>query len=168
MPGQADYGSGAAKPWHDYGVKRGWRVTRWGLLTPSPVLAARPHDIQGLATLGDGYAGGSIAADKGFIDQYQHAILAGHQGMPVVTPPRARLTLTQPRCLGRACARWRQSVETVGSQLTAHCAVARIRGRALWHCQARLIRKVLAHTLGVFLNLQIGRQPLDVDGLLTV
>lgn len=36
----------------------------------------------------------------------------------------------------------------------------------LWHFQHRLIRKVLAHTVGVFLNLQLGRQPLDLDGLL--
>jgi len=37
--------------------------------------------------------------------------------------------------------------------------------RDLWHFQHRLIRKVLAHTVGVFLNLQLGRKPLDLDGL---
>ncbi|HJY79556.1 MAG TPA: hypothetical protein VKK81_00505 [Candidatus Binatia bacterium] len=76
--------------------------------------------------------------------------------------------MTQPRCLARACARWRKIVETVGSQLTEHCAVARRRVRELWHFQSRLIRKVLAHTIGVLLNLQRGCQPLDLDGLLTV
>jgi len=35
----------------------------------------------------------------------------------------------------------------------------------LWHFQARLIRKILAHTVAVFLNLQLGRKPLDLDGL---
>jgi len=153
---------------HDYGFKLGLRVTRCGLITHYPLLAARPHDIQGLATLVDGYAGGILAADKGFIDQYQQAILAEHQGIHVVTPPRARMTPTQPLCLVRACARWRKIVETVGSQLPEHFAVARIRVRDLWHLQAQLIRKVLAHTVGVFLNLQMGRQPLDLDGLLTV
>ena len=78
------------------------------------------------------------------------------------------MTLTRPRCLVRACARWRKIVETVGSQLTEHFAVARIRVRDLWHFQSRLIRKVLAHTIGVLLNLQRGCQPLDLDGLLTV
>jgi hypothetical protein len=127
-----------------------------------------PMTSKGLAPLVEGYAGGILAADKGFIDQYQHAILAKHQGIHVVTPPRGRMTLTQPLCLVRACARWRKIVETVGSQLTEHFAVARIRVRDLWHFQSRLIRKVLAHTIGVFLNLQRGRQPLDLDGLLTV
>jgi hypothetical protein len=78
------------------------------------------------------------------------------------------MTPPQPLCLVRACARWRKIVETVGAQLTEHLAGARIRVRDLWHCQYRLIRKVLAHTVGVFLNLQLGRQPLDLDGILTV
>ena len=168
FPGQADYGSCAAKQWHYYGFKLGLRVTRCGLIPHSPLLAARPHDIQSLVTLVDGYAGGILAAAKGFIDQYQHASLAEYQGIHVVTPPRARMTLTSPLCLVRTCARWRKIVETVGSQLTEHFAVARIRVRDLWHFQSRLMRKVLAHTMGVLLNLQLGRQPLDLDGLLTV
>jgi len=168
FPGQADYGYCAAKQLHYYGFKLGLRVTRCGLITHYPLLAARPHDIQGLATLVEGYPGGILAADKGFIDQYQQAILAEYQGIYVVTPPRARMTRTQPLGLVRACARWRKIVETVGSQLTEHFAVAHIRVRDLWHFQSRLIRKVLAHTIGVCLNLQLGRQPLDLDGLLMV
>jgi hypothetical protein len=119
-------------------------------------------------TLVDGYAGGILAADNGFIDQYPPVILAAYQGMHVITPPRARMTLTHPLCWVRACTRWRKIVETVGSQLTEHVAVARIRVRDLWHFQSRLIRKVLAHTMGGVLNLQLGRQPLDLNGLLTV
>jgi hypothetical protein len=168
FPGQADYGSYAAKQLPSYGFKLGLRVTRCGVMTASPLRAARPHDIQGLAPLVDGSAGGSIAADKGFIDQDQQAILAEHQGLYVVTPPRARMTPTHPWNAVRACARWRKIVETVGAQLTEHFAVARLRVRALWPLQSRLIRKVLAHTVGVCLHLQLGRQPLDVDGILTV
>ena len=78
------------------------------------------------------------------------------------------MTPTQPLCLVRACARWRTVVETVGSQVPEHFAVARIRVHDLWHFQHRLIRKIWAHTVGGFLNLQMRRQPLDLDGILTV
>jgi hypothetical protein len=71
----------------------------------------------------------------------------------------------QPWVLVRACARWRKLVETVGSQLTERFAIARVRVHDLWHFQHRLIRKILAHTVMVFLNLQLGRSPLDFDGL---
>jgi len=71
------------------------------------------------------------------------------------------------RCpASRACVPIREGVETVGSHLTERFAVARIRAHDLWHFQHRLIRKVLAHTVGVFLNLQLGWTPLDFDGLL--
>jgi hypothetical protein len=50
--------------------------------------------------------------------------------------------------------------------LTERFAVTRLRVRDLWHFQHRLIRKVLAHTVAVVLNLQMGRQPLDFEGLL--
>jgi hypothetical protein len=168
FPGPADAGSCAAKPLPYYGFKRGWRITRCGLITHSPLLAARPHAIQCLEALVEGDAGGLSAADKGCIDPYEHTLLAQPQGMHVVTPPRARMTPTQPRGLVRACARWRKVVETVGSQWTEHCAVARIRVHDLWHFQQRLMRKIVAHTVGVFLHLQMGRQPLDLDGILTV
>ncbi|HZS08358.1 MAG TPA: hypothetical protein VFD58_26225 [Blastocatellia bacterium] len=68
----------------------------------------------------------------------------------------------------RAGGRWRRIVETVGSQLTERFGIARIRVRDLWHYQHRLIRKILAHTVAVFLNLQLGRDPLDLDGLVSV
>lgn len=62
----------------------------------------------------------------------------------------------------------RKGVETVGSHLTERFAVARLRVHDLWHFQHRLLRKVLAHTVGVFLNLQLRRPPLDLDGLVTL
>jgi hypothetical protein len=58
--------------------------------------------------------------------------------------------------------------ETVGAHLTERFAIARIRVHDLWHFHHRGIRKILAHTVGVFLNLQLRRPPLDLDGLVTV
>ena len=66
------------------------------------------------------------------------------------------------------CARLRTGVETAGAHLTERFAVACIRVHDLWHFQHRLIRKVLVHTVGVFLNLHLGRPLLDLDGLVTV
>jgi hypothetical protein len=52
--------------------------------------------------------------------------------------------------------------------LTERFAIARIRAHDLWHYHHRLIRKVLAYTIGVYLNLKFNRAPLDLDGLLSV
>lgn len=167
FPTVADYGHCAAKQLDYYGFKLGLRIARCGMITHYPLLPARPHDIRLLDELVEGFRG-LVPADKGFIDAYRHTLLAERHGVVVVTPPRKGMTTPHPATRLRLCARLRKGVETVGAHLTERFAVARIRVHDLWHFQHRLIRKVLAHTVGVFLNLQLGRPPLDLDGLVTV
>jgi len=161
---QADYGHCAAKQMDYYGFKLGLRMARSGMITYYPLLPARPHDIQFLEELVENFAG-MVPADKGFIDALRQALLQERQGVTVITPARKNMTETVPFQLRKICQRWRKRIETVGSQLRERFAIDRIRVRDLWHYQHRLIRKILAHTVGVFLNLQLGRNPLDLDGL---
>ncbi len=162
----ADYGYCAAKDLAYYGFKLGLRIARSGMITQFPLLPARPHDIHLVDDLVPGMCG-IVPADKGFIDAWRQALLEERHAIMVVTPPRKRMTTTHPLHLRMACKRIRKRIETVGSHLTERFAIARIRVHDLWHFQHRLIRKVLAHTVGVFLNLQLGRPPLDLDGLVT-
>jgi len=164
--GEADYGHCAAKDLDYYGFKLGLRIARCGMIIHYPLLAARPHDVKHLPTLVEGFAG-ITPADKGFLDPVGHALLEAQQGVVVVAPQRTNMKAASPHAptLLKACAYWRKRIETVGSQLTERFAVARIRVHDLWHFQHRLIRKVLAHTIAVFLNLQLGRPPLDLDDL---
>ncbi len=160
----ADSGHCAAKQLDDYGFKLGLRIARCGLIPPCPLLPARPHDIRVLDELLEGFAG-LVPADKGFIDAFRHALLAARHGVVVGTPPRKGMTTPHSPPLLKSCARLRKGIETVGSHLTERFAVARIRVHDLWPFHHRLIRKVLAHTVGVFHNLHLGRPPLDLDGL---
>jgi hypothetical protein len=162
---QADDGYCAAKDLHYYGFKLGLRITRCGMITHFPLLPARPHDIPLLDDLTEGFRG-VLPADKAFIDALRQARLAERQGVILMTPPRKGMSTPHSPRLLKACGRIRKYVETVGSQLTEHFAIARIRVHDLWHFQQRIIRKVLAHTGGVFLNLQLKRDPLDLDGLI--
>lgn len=162
----ADYGHCAAKRLDDYGFKLGLRVARSGMISHFPLLPARPHDIHLLDTLVEGFVG-VTPADKGFIDTFRQPLLEERHGVVVVTPPRKRMPTTHPAAVVRATGRWRNRLETVGSQLTERFGIARIRVHDLWHFQHRLIRKILAHTVVVFLNLQLRRPPLDLDGLVS-
>jgi len=161
----ADYSHCAAKKMDYYGFKLGLRIARSGMITYFPLLPARPHDIQFLEELVENFAG-IVPADKGFIDAIRQALLDERQGVSVITPARKNMTESYPLQLRRLCSSWRKRIETVGSQLTKRFAIDHIRVRDIWHFQHRIIRKVLAHTIGVFLNLQLGRKPLDLDGLL--
>ncbi len=141
-----------------YGFKLGSRVARLGMIIHYPLLPARPHDVQLTDELVAAFAG-VVSADKGFINAVRYALLAERHGVTLVTPPRKRMQAALAPAGLKTCAGWRKRVETVASHLTERFALTRIRVRDLRHCQHRLIRKILAHTVGVFLNLQLGRKP---------
>lgn len=77
------------------------------------------------------------------------------------------MTVQLPRTLRPLCSRLRKRVETVGSQLTERFQIDATRAHDLWHYQHSLIRKILAHTLCVFMNLLDGQPPLHLEALLS-
>jgi hypothetical protein len=162
----ADYGHCAAKQLSYYGFKLGLRVSSLGMITHFPLLAARPHDVNHTNALVEGFSG-LCPADKGFIDPWRQPLLQDRYGVRIVTPAKSNMAEQHPRALRKFCSRVRKIVETVGSHLTERFAIDSIRVHDLWHFQHRLIRKVLSHTAMVFVNLRMGRDPLDLDGLVT-
>jgi hypothetical protein len=161
----ADYGYCAAKQLHYYGFKLGLRISRLGMITQYVLLPARPHDVQLLDDLLAGFTGVALG-DKGFLDAVRQLELARKRSIELLTPTRRNMRRQLPPCAQRLTRRWRSLIETVGAQLSGRFAIQQIRVRDLWHLQHRMIRKVLAHTLAIVFNLQLGRSPLDFDGLL--
>lgn len=162
---EADYGYCAAKQLHYYGFKLGLRISQLGMITQYALLPARPHDVQLLDDLLAGFTGVALG-DKGFLDALRQQELAAKRSIELLTPTRRNMALQLPPFVQRLTRRWRKLIETVGAQLTERFAIEQIRVRDLWHLQHRIIRKVLAHTLALVFNLQLGRSPLDFAGLL--
>lgn len=163
---EADYGYCAAKKLHYYGFKLGLRISRAGMIIEYPLLPARPHDSQLLDDLIAGFEG-VVPADKGFVDRFRQENLARKRHVELVVPARKNMKTKPPVSILKICNRWRKLVETVGSHLTERYHIAKTRAHDLWHYQHRLIRKVLSHTVCVFINLQLGRPPLHLDDLVT-
>ncbi|MGN7612579.1 IS982 family transposase, partial [Magnetococcales bacterium HHB-1] len=61
----------------------------------------------------------------------------------------------------------RRLIETVIGQLTERFNIEKIRVRDVWHLKSRIARKILSHTICVFMNRQLGRDPLVFDGLVS-
>jgi hypothetical protein len=76
------------------------------------------------------------------------------KGVELLTPLRSNMKVRLPAPHHSIGKRWRKLIETVGSHLTER-----------WHYQNCLIRKVLSHTICIFINLQLGRPPLHLDDL---
>jgi len=62
----------------------------------------------------------------------------------------------RPKAFVKQLVSVRRLVETVIGQLTEQFHIENIRARDLWHLNNRFIRKLLAHTVGVFLNQGLG------------
>lgn len=136
------------------------------MMTHFPLLNVRAHDVTHTNALVEGFSG-LCPTDKGFIDPFRQPLLCQRYGVKMVTPVRSNVKEEHPTALRKFCSRIREIVVTVGSHLTECFAVDSIRAHDIWHFHHRIIRKVLAHTVMVFLNLQLGRDPLDLDGLVS-
>ncbi len=131
-------------------------------------MPARPHDVNFTEQLIDGF-GKTVLGDKGFLDPFRQELLNDRYGTQVIVPKRKNIKERDENPIDKRAAKMyrkiRKVVETVGSHLTERLHITRIRVHDLWHFQSRLIRKILTHTVEVFLNLQLNRKPLDLDGV---
>ena len=89
-----------------------------------------------------------------------------YQHIDLETPLRANMTDTRDPVFVKNLIKVRRLVETVIGQLTDHLHMVKVRARDLWHLTSRINRKILAHTMGIYLNRMLGREPLQFDGLI--
>ena len=61
----------------------------------------------------------------------------------------------------------RRRIKTVIGQLLDYFAIKRIRTRDTWYLTSRIARKLLEFTVGIYLNIQAGNEPMQFEGLIT-
>jgi hypothetical protein len=161
--GEAAFGYDSVQKQVYYGFRLHLRVSRDGVILAFALAAANVHD-QEVVELLDPPAG-----TLGIGDRNYSAPLLGQQlaesGVRLLAPPRVKKTDPDPersRCLSQV--RWK--VEEVNGHLAGRYNAKKIWARDAWHACHRLIRKVLSHTVAVWLNVTAGRPPLRFDDLL--
>jgi hypothetical protein len=165
---EASVGYCASKDWYYFGFKGGIRIAENGMIVHAPLLAARPHDSQHTDALLAGTPAGVFAlGDKAFLDDERQTAYRDHYNLRLLTPLRAGMQPTAFE-LPAALKGIRQLVETVNGQLVERFKVQEMRVRKGWTLLSRWFRKILAHTVCVWLNLQFNRKPLDFAGLVSV
>lgn len=165
---EPEVGYCASKDWFYFGFKGGLRIAANGMIVHAPLLQARPHDSQHTEALLAGMPAGALGlADKAFLDEDKQTALQDAYDLRLLTPLREGMHATA-FILPDSLKGLRQLIETVNSQLVERFKVQEMRVRKGWTLLARWFRKILAHTICVWLNLQSGRSPLDFAGLVSV
>ncbi len=165
---EPEVGYCASKDWFYFGFKGGLRIASNGMIVHACILPASPHDSQFSEILLEGMPPHTIGlGDKAFLDKETQQMLRQEYDLYLLTPLRSNMQPT-PFMLPQALKGIRQKIETVISQLTERFKIQSMRVRKGWTLLAKWFRKILAHTICVWLNLQYGRPPLDFAGLVCI
>jgi hypothetical protein len=146
-----------------YGFRLHVRVCWPGVITRFAVCPADVADLSVLEDLSEATKG-SCLADRNYWSPDVHEQLA-EQGLQMLVPFKKASRDPKPE-RSHAISSIRYRIETVFSQLCERFRVKRMWARDMWHLASRLLRKVLAHTIGVVLNRAEGNEPLRLAELL--
>ena len=165
LKAEADSGYCAAKAEYYDGLKAHLLIDLRGVVVGVTLTAANVDERDAAYDVLQAIAG-LVLGDKGYIRPQLKADCKA-LGIDLQTPVRQNMTERRPRWWLKLLQRVRKRIETVIGQLEQRFGLAKTRARDAWHLTNQVTRKLLAHTLGVWLNLRQGREPLDLDGLLT-
>jgi hypothetical protein len=162
--GSASFGHSSTKLGTFYGFRGHLLISAQGAVLGLAVTPANGDERDVVPELVVGLEG-LLLGDKGYIRQSLTTQLA-HQGLQLMTPQRKTMH-TYNAEFNRLLSHHRQGVETVIGHLCHWFDIERVSSRDLWHLTSRLARKILAHTVMIWLNHQQGRPWLQFSSIIT-
>jgi DDE family transposase len=155
--GEATYGHVASKKQTLYGFKLHLLIGQCGLILDFALAPAHHADSALLEQLLVDNADWTVLGDKGYINAVVQALLAWRSNVRLLTPKRANQAEQLPAALTGAINHFRQIIETVNSQLVDQFHLQRTRAKSMGGLCARVMAKLTAHTVGIYLNLLLNR-----------
>lgn len=146
----ANYGYCAAKDEKFYGFRGHIVVSLDGVITGFSLTSANGSERDAVWDLIDGVKG-LLIGDKGYLSSSLKRDLAVY-GIELQTPKRSNMVDYRDRNFVRMLIKTRRLVETIIGQLTERFNIETVRARDLWHLTSRINRKLLSHTVALWLN----------------
>ena len=162
--GDANYGYCASKKETYYGFHGHLTISFSGIISGAVVTAANSSEREALWEMIPPLQG-LLIADKGYLGQHFQQELQLIENIQLETPKRRNMKEERSEKFVKCLMSKRRLIETVIGQLTERFHIQKVRARDLWHLTNRIIRKIMAHTIGVFLNRLLGRPPLQFESL---
>lgn len=160
--GIAAYGYCASKDEIYYGFKGNLVISSEGIITGITVTAANIDERESLWEIAEDLKGMMIA-DKGLIGEDFQRDLNQELGLNLQTSRRSNMKDTRGKFFNRWLVSTRRLVETVIGQLAGRFSIERVLARDLWHLTNRVNRKILAHTIAIWINKSLGNPPLQFE-----
>lgn len=154
---EASFGRVASKKQTIFGYKLHLLMTIQGVILDFVLVPAHIHDLAVAEDLLSRYVDLLVIGDKGYISAQIAQELWDRWGIRLLTLPRTNQKQTLPPSLGRLINRVRQIVETVNGQLTEQFHIEINHAHTVEGLISRLLTKLTAHTLCLYLNYLLGK-----------
>lgn len=157
------YGHCAAKKLAFYGFRLHMLVTTQGIITHFVLAPGSHHDVTVAPELLESYRGGIvIGADKGYTGLVKR--LSHPLAYELIVPSKSNQSANT--ALEKAyLARFRHLIETTNAQLSEQFNLHYTRAKSAWGLMSRVIYKLTAHTLAIYLNAMANRSLLAIKSI---
>jgi Transposase DDE domain len=162
----ADFGKVPSKKLTIFGYKLHLLVTLGGVIRDFVLAPASVSDLKVGAELLSSQHDLDVFGDKAYISGSLAADLAATYQVRLHTLPRANQKVQFPRAVVHLHNRVRQIIETVNGQLAAQFSFEVNHAHTFWGLCTRLLSKLTAHTLSIYLNRLLAHpEPLQIKSL---
>jgi hypothetical protein len=152
----AAFGKVTSKKQTIYGYKLHLLVTFSGVILDFHLAPANATDLQVGVELLSEHTDLSVLGDKAYISAAEAADLWQHNRVRLTTLPRRNQKQQLPTPVARAINSARQIIETVNGQLAEQFHVETNHAHTFWGLCTRLLTKLTAHTLCIYVNRLLG------------
>lgn len=165
--GEASYGYCASKKENYYGLQGHLVIAESGVITGFTATAANAGEREASFEIVKNIEG-DMLGDKGYLGEHYSSELLLEENVRLSTPVRKNMEDTEPPEVRKYLNDTRRRIETVIGQLTERFSISKVWARDTWHLTNRMARKVLGHTLGIFLLANMGFNSMELDCVLGV
>ena len=152
----AAFGKVSSKKQTIYGYKLQVLVTLGGVILDFELAPANASDL----TVGEevllNHTGLTVLGDKAYISEEVQAELRKQRGIHLLSLPRRNMRVQVPEVVCKMMNGARQIIETVNEQLTEQFNIEHNHAHSFWGLCTRLMTKLTAHTLCIYLNRLLG------------
>lgn len=163
---EADYGHCASKKETYYGLQGHLVISESGAITGFTVTAASAGERESSFEI-VGNIEGFMLGDKGYLGEHYSAELFLEENISLSTPVKKNMEDKEAPEFRKYLNDTRRRIETVIGQLTERFSISKVWARDTWHLTNRMARKVLGHTLGIFLLTNMGIDSMELDCILS-
>ena len=154
---EADFGKVASKKITIFGFKLHLLVSLGGVILDFELAPASASDLIVGAELLAEHTDLTVFGDKGYISAELARQLLHTNRLKLITVPRRNQTNQLPEAVSRAFNAVRQIIETVNGQLVEQFNIQVNHAHTFWGLCTRLLTKLAAHTLCIYLNRLLGK-----------